>query len=86
MREPNFMKGRSWTYLYIARYALIGMNDRVNLYATLLLARLWMTSHTLEYGVREQCDVCRIYDSKLLYPLFRPVASAVRCPMKATPC
>lgn len=42
------------------------------------LQAIRMPSHTLEYGVGEQCDGCRTDDSKLLYPLFRPVASAVR--------
>ena len=54
------------------------MYYRVYLDATFLLSCLRMPPNSLENSIGEQRDGCGINDSKLLYPLFRAIASAVR--------
>lgn len=49
--------------LNITENTLVGMYDRVNLYTTLLLTCLWMTSHPLEYGIGKQRDSREVNDS-----------------------
>ena len=62
----------------IAVYALIGMDDGMDLDAALLLPRLRVTPHTLENGVGEKRDGGGINDPEPLNPLLRAVSSAVR--------
>ena len=54
------------------------MYYRVRLDTPFLLAGLGMSSDSLENSIGEQRDGSGINDSKLFYPLFRAVASAVR--------
>ncbi len=56
----------------------LAMYYRVYLDTSLLLSRLGVSANTLENSVGEQCDCSGIDNPKLLYPLFRAVASAVR--------
>jgi hypothetical protein len=59
-------------------HALIGMNDGMDFYASLLPSRLRMTPNPLEDSVGEQCNSGGINDSQTFYPFFRAITSAVR--------
>ena len=64
--------------LDIKVYALIGMNDGMNLDAFLLLPCLGMPTHTLENYVGEQCYGGGVNDSQPFHPFLRAITTAVR--------
>ena len=76
--EHERIIGRRRSEPHVAGYALVGVYDRVYFDATLLLSGLGMSADTLENGIGEQRNGRGINDSKLLYPFFRTIASAVR--------
>ena len=64
--------------LDVVGYALVGMDDGVDLDAAFLPARLGIAPHTLENQVREQADGRRIDDLQPFHPLRHLAGEAVR--------
>ena len=76
--EHERVIGRRRSEPHVAGDTLVGVYDRVYLDAALLLSGPGMSADTLENGIGEQRNGRGINDSKLLYPFFRTIASAVR--------
>lgn len=69
--------------LYVTVNSFVCMNDGMHFYASFLLSRLRMPSHTLEDDVRKQGYRGGIDDSQTFYPFLRTIA--VGCPKKVCP-
>ncbi|MBR8726700.1 hypothetical protein IX296_003118 [Bacteroides pyogenes] len=62
----------------VAGYALVGMNDGMNLDTSFLFVRLGMAPNTFEKEIGEECNRGRVDDAQTLHPVLRLISSAVR--------
>src|SRR3712207_7859083 len=53
----------------VAGYALVGMNDGMNLDTSFLFARLGMAPNTFEKEIGEECNRGRVDDAQTLHPV-----------------